>query len=231
MSNHNNTILLNIPVYCGIFLANLLGCQLVKTSYLIKSYESCENLNFWLFLCIFNNCNFWMIYALSIKDIYILSSCYISWLGSLLVIIKLLIYQYQLLPLNPLLIKFQIVTLLYILLCASFETIILNINKYLLYGITCNIYQLLYYSSPLINLCKIIKTKNISSLYLPMMVLGTANTCCWVSYALINKDIFQIIPNIFALGFLTLQWIIYYIFNFSQLNKSITNAPEDVIHY
>jgi len=223
---------INIIIYCGVILANLLGCQLCKTAYNINSYENSKTYNFWLFLCIHNNCNFWMLYSLIIKDIYILSSCYSSWLGSLAILVKLLQYQTIKKPINKNIINFQLVTLLYILVLASLETLktreIINYNKnynnyrkHLLYGITCNSYQLLYYTSPLIELKNIIETRDISSLYMPMMIVGMANTFCWALYAIMNNDIFQIIPNFCALFFFILQWIIYILIKYILKKNNI----------
>lgn len=65
----------------------------------------------------------------------------------------------------------------------------------LLWGYTSNAILLLFYSSPLSTILLVLRTRNSSSLQLPLSVMNIINGSLWLVYGIAISDLFIAVPN------------------------------------
>jgi solute carrier family 50 (sugar transporter) len=65
-----------------------------------------------------------------------------------------------------------------------------------IFGISCVVFTIIYFGSPLSSIIEIVKTKDSSSIYRPMIVCNFINCMLWVIYGSFSTgDINMILPN------------------------------------
>jgi uncharacterized protein with PQ loop repeat len=69
-----------------------------------------------------------------------------------------------------------------------------------------------YYMSPLATLALVLRTRNSSSLTLPLCVMNTVNGCLWLTYGLVLADPFMWVPNGVGAGLGLIQTALCIIF-------------------
>lgn len=68
-------------------------------------------------------------------------------------------------------------------------------SKQMLWGYTCNAILITYYAAPLSTLLQVWRTRNASSLSLPLASANAANGALWLVYGLAIGDKFVSVPN------------------------------------
>ena len=66
---------------------------------------------------------------------------------------------------------------------------------------------------------RVIDTKDPSLIYLPQVIIGIVNLSCWLIYAFMIDDIYQILTDIFGLIPCVIQIIIYIFYKIDYPNK------------
>ena len=69
-------------------------------------------------------------------------------------------------------------------------------------------FGLLYYTSPLSTLLKIVRQRDASSLYLPLIVTSFLNASLWVVYGFAKRDTAIWLPNVVGMALCTVQFLI-----------------------
>ncbi|KQK08642.1 bidirectional sugar transporter SWEET6a [Brachypodium distachyon] len=82
-------------------------------------------------------------------------------------------------------------------------------KRSMIVGILCVIFGAIMYASPLTVMGKVIKTKSVEYMPLPLSVVNFLNGCCWTAYALIKFDLYVTIPNGLGAIFGLVQLILY----------------------
>ncbi|KAK4767977.1 hypothetical protein SAY87_003118 [Trapa incisa] len=68
-------------------------------------------------------------------------------------------------------------------------------KRSLAFGIICDIFNIIMYASPLTVMKKVITTKSVKYMPLPLSLASFLNACIWTAYALIKFDIYILISN------------------------------------
>ncbi|XP_065862509.1 bidirectional sugar transporter SWEET4-like [Euphorbia lathyris] len=68
-------------------------------------------------------------------------------------------------------------------------------KRSLFVGVFCDAFNILMYSSPLLIMKKVIKTRSVEYMPLFLSLANFANGCIWTAYALIKLDVFILISN------------------------------------
>ena len=78
--------------------------------------------------------------------------------------------------------------------------------------------------SPLLVIKNVIEKNSNELIYLPQALIGTLNLSCWLVYAIIINDIYQLITNAVGLGMCVVQIVVYVYYQ-----KRNTVLPSDVL--
>jgi solute carrier family 50 protein (sugar transporter) len=124
----------------------------------------------------------------------------------------------------------QRVTLRYILLIGKFCCLAVAIVAFLsiqdrgqaqvLLGIAAVIALVVFYSSPLSNLVKVIKSKDARSIHPGLAVASAINGLLWTCYGFAVKDMFIALPNFLGILSALVQLVLLYIFKGTYSRKS-----------
>ncbi|XP_056176584.1 bidirectional sugar transporter SWEET4-like [Syzygium oleosum] len=115
-------------------------------------------------------------------------------------------------------------------------------RRILAFGIICDVFNIIMYSSPLTIMKKVITTKSVEYMPFYLSLANFLNGCVWTAYALIKLDVFILISN--GLGALSgaAQLILYGCYfrsmpprdekvvdaKASQIQLSVSNGPDRV---
>jgi uncharacterized protein with PQ loop repeat len=204
----------------GVILTNLLGANIIYTYYENRNIEK-QEYNEYLFYILFFNSLCWLLYSIITIDIYIFLSVILSLLGSFGFI--QILYN----KINEMKkIYIEIICTLYFIYFMSIIYFI-NFTKYnvkMIIGIVAMLTSISTNISPLLVIKEVIKQKSNKLIYLPQALIGTLNLSCWLAYAIIINDIYQLITNAVGLSMCVLQVVIYFYYN-----KNNTVLPTDVL--
>jgi solute carrier family 50 protein (sugar transporter) len=210
----------------GVILTNLLGFN-IMISYYQNRTNQIKKYNEYLFYVIFFNCLSWMLYGIVTNDQLIFLCCIISLFFDFWFI--QILYKYidltKLFWIEILSSSFLIylITITYLL---SFTKINKENVLVPIIGIISTISSISTYISPLIIISEVIKTKSNELIYLPHALIGCINLSCWLIYAIMIKDIYQIITDILGLFMCVIQVCVYIIY--SQKTKNTTHIPVEI---
>ena len=85
-----------------------------------------------------------------------------------------------------------------------------------------------YYASPCTVIAQIIKTKNSSTLYAPMVCANGANAILWLVYGLALDDVFVYGPNVFGILLSVFQLFLVFVYNNSPpKDEAVSGDMED----
>ncbi|KAF8034193.1 hypothetical protein BT93_C0466 [Corymbia citriodora subsp. variegata] len=113
-------------------------------------------------------------------------------------------------------------------------------RRILAFGIICDVFNIIMYSSPLTIMKKVITTKSVKYMPFYLSLANFLNGCVWTAYALIKFDIFILVSN--GLGALSgaVQLILYGCYfrstprdeviepKASQIQLSVSDGPDGV---
>jgi len=189
----------------GVILTNLLGANIIYTYYENRIVEK-QEYNEYLFYILFFNSLCWLLYAIITIDIYIFLSVILSLIGSFGFILNL----YNKINKKKLIYIETICTLYFI----YFMTIIyfLNFTNYnvrMIIGIVAMLTSITTNISPLLVIKEVIQENSNELIYLPQALIGTLNLSCWLIYAIMINDNYQLITNAVGLSMCILQVVVY----------------------
>lgn len=92
-----------------------------------------------------------------------------------------------------------------------------NDDAQLMWGFTANGILLMYYGAPLSTIVTVVKTKNSSTLNLPLCVMQCINGCLWLGYGVAVTDPFIYVPN--AIGACTGGLLCFLLFIYREKKK------------
>jgi len=209
----------------GVVLTNLFGLN-IGYSYYINRTTLIQEYNEVLFTIIFFNALNWSLYAIVSKNIF-LYTCNICSIISSFGFNKIL-YKYIDLKKVKYIEIISLIGILYqltMIFIVNFSNTINDSindsinhtmndqpNKSIIINICGSVAMsssLLTNFSPLLIIKRVIDTKDPSLIYLPQAIIGTINLSCWLIYAFIINDIYQIITDIFGISMCLMQIIIY----------------------
>lgn len=84
-----------------------------------------------------------------------------------------------------------------------------------------------YYASPCTVIAHILKTKNSSTLYAPMVCANLANSILWLLYGLSLGDVFVYGPNVFGISLSVLQLFLICVYNNSPPKDEIISDDQE----
>ncbi len=203
----------------GVILTNLLGANIIYTYYENRNIEK-QKYNEYLFYILFFNSLCWLLYSIITIDIYIFFSVILSLIGSF-GFIQILYNKIN----EREKIYIEIICTLYFIYFMSIIYFI-NFTKYnvkMIIGIVAMLTSISTNISPLFVIKKVIKQYNNELIYLPQALIGTLNLSCWLAYAIMINDIYQLITNALGLSMCLLQIVIYFCYN-----KNNTVLPTNV---
>jgi len=204
----------------GVILTNLLGANIIYTYYENRNIEK-QEYNEYLFYILFFNSLCWLLYSIITIDIYIFFSVILSLLGSFGFI--QILYN----KINEMKkIYIEIICTLYFIYFMSIIYFInfTNYNVKMIVGIVAILTSISTNISPLLVIKEVIKQKSNKLIYLPQALIGILNLSCWLAYAIIINDIYQLITNAVGLSMCVLQVVIYFCYN-----KNNTVLPSDFL--
>ena len=207
--------LIAIPII-GVILTNLFGLNIIY-SYFCNRINLIKDYNEILFTIGFFNALNWVLYSIVVKDIFLYTCNIFSIIGSF-GFIQILYKHIQI----PKLIYIELISfffILYFLILLYLINFQKNIPNNIIIYITGNcamISSLSTYFSPLIIIKKVIQTTETSLIYLPQAIIGSINLSCWLIYAILVKDIYQIITDSLGLGMCLFQVFVYLYFYFQK---------------
>mmetsp|Transcript_11382 Transcript_11382/g.19961 ORF Transcript_11382/g.19961 Transcript_11382/m.19961 type:complete len:252 (-) Transcript_11382:689-1444(-) len=101
-----------------------------------------------------------------------------------------------------------------------------------LWGGAGNVVSLIYYGAPLSTMTEVIRSRNSSSILLPMTVMNTLNAALWTVYGVAMGDIFIIAPNGIGLVLSLAQLLLVFLFPSRPRPKTPTpNATQHEAAY
>jgi len=204
----------------GVILTNLLGANIIYTYYENRNIEK-QEYNEYLFYILFFNSLCWLLYSIITIDIYIFFSVILSLLGSFGFI--QILYN----KINEMKkIYIEIICTLYFIYFMSIIYFInfTNYNVKMIVGIVAILTSISTNISPLLVIKEVIKQKTNKLIYLPQALIGILNLSCWLAYAIMINDIYQLITNALGLSMCLLQIVIYFYYN-----KNNTVLPSDFL--
>lgn len=98
-------------------------------------------------------------------------------------------------------------------------------------GITANLFTVCYYAAPCSNMLNVIKTKDASSLYLPMAIANLLNATSWIVYGIFGLgDPLVYGPN--ALGWILtfFQLILIFLYGSKEESESKSDSATSLLH-
>jgi len=99
-------------------------------------------------------------------------------------------------------------------------------------GVTCVIFNILMYASPLSVAKHVIRTRSVSSMPLPLSVMTFVCAVTWTTYGILVMDPWVMIPNIFGVVLGTCQLLLYHFISAAQTrelplsSQMVCPAPE-----
>ncbi len=75
-----------------------------------------------------------------------------------------------------------------------------------------NLLLITFYLAPLSNVVRVVKTRDSSSFYLPLILVQLATGICWIIYSLFIGDLLLLVPNFIATSLTVLQLLCCLIF-------------------
>ncbi len=196
----------------GVILTNLLGANIIYTYYENRNIEK-QEYNEYLFYILFFNSLCWLLYSIITIDIYIFLSVILSLIGSFGFIQNL----YNKINKKKL-IHIEIICIIYFIYFMSIMYFLnfTNYNLKMIIGIVAMLTSIVTNVSPLLVIKEVIKENSNELIYLPQALIGILNLSCWLAYAIIINDIYQLITNAVGLSMCVLQVVVYFYYNKSN---------------
>lgn len=172
-----------------------------------------QNVNFLPYVMTSLNCLLWTGYGILIHDSML---CFVNMTGAVFQFVYIGIY-------------FKYVTVVQdkqknLKILAGAAAVLLSVGVFTLglqafskqtasiLGITCDVFTILMFASPLSTLKNVIQTKNTSTISLPLSVMVVLVSLSWFSYGTLTNDLYVKIPNIVgaALGVIQISLFCVY---------------------
>lgn len=181
-------------------------------------------------VCMFTNCHMWVMYGLFVDDVFPLSTS--MFIGECFALVYTIIFTVHADDRKK---AFRIIT---VALCAVALATLYAVIAYagvtgqsnhsigLVLGYVGIATTLVFFSSPLATIRRVLRTKSAASIPIPLCAMGMTCNTLWVIYALIIMDAFILVPNAVALCFTLSQVLLYIKYNPNKLPK--TNVSVDV---
>ncbi|WCJ33030.1 Bidirectional sugar transporter SWEET4 [Euphorbia peplus] len=189
----------NVVGIIGNVISFFLFLSPLPTFFCIIKNKDTQEFQFYPYVATVLNCMFWVLYGLPFVTEDNILVVTINGVGLVLELIYLAIFCYYdkqnkgrkkvALGLSAELIFIAIVVIITI---TTFHT---HTKRALFVGIFCDVFNILMYSSPLLIMKKVIKTKSVEYMPLFLSLTNFANGCIWTTYALIKLDMFILISN------------------------------------
>jgi solute carrier family 50 protein (sugar transporter) len=198
----------------GVILNNLYGINIIY-SYINNRNNLINEYNEILFSITFFNALNWSLYGILVKDIFLFICNFASIIGSFGFI--QILYKYIK---ADKLIYIEIISLFfltYFLIMLYLINFVKNISFMIITNIVGNsvtISSILTNFSPLLIIKHVISTKDTTLIYFPQALIGTINLSCWLVYAILINDIYQIITDTVGLTFCVIQIGVYIRYNY-----------------
>ncbi|KAL3897585.1 MAG: hypothetical protein SGCHY_003321 [Lobulomycetales sp.] len=78
-------------------------------------------------------------------------------------------------------------------------------NANLALGIHCVVLQVSFFGSPVLELAKVLRTKDSSAFHAPFVMAAVVNCVGWATYGIVLRDYFLLIPNVLSLALSLVQ--------------------------
>lgn len=86
-----------------------------------------------------------------------------------------------------------------------------------------------FYLSPLAKLRTVLRTKSAGAIPIAMVAVGALNNALWLTYAVIVKDNFIMVPNVVCLTFNTIQVLLYIKYNPKRSMEKPSGTSDEMI--
>ncbi|KAI6671269.1 hypothetical protein NL676_006154 [Syzygium grande] len=217
------------------------------TFYRIIKHKSVEEFHVYPYLATVLNCIFWVIYGLPFVRPDTILVATINGVGLVIELIYICIFFFY----APNKGRKKVVYCLCgeVVFIAAVSLVFLLVfhdhkRRTLAFGIICDVFNIIMYSSPLTIMKKVITTKSVEYMPFYLSLANFLNGCVWTAYALIKLDVFILISN--GLGALSgaAQLILYGCYfrstptpprdekvvdpKASQIQLSVSNGPDRV---
>lgn len=159
-------------------------------------------------VCVLANCIGWFIYGLLKRDYFIFFSNVPGILIALFSIVTAMsIYSQHTKPFEELPEKYTqleaLLVVIFLLWCVVSLVAVQGFNQFAdpmaqmqsLVGILSSFFAICYYGAPLSTMVEVIRTKDTSTMYGPMIVCNVANSFLWTCYGLAISDVNLAVPN------------------------------------
>lgn len=172
-------------------------------------------------VCMFTNCHMWVMYGLFVDDVFPLSTS--MFIGECFALLYTVIFTVHTADRKA---AFTIITVslctialatLYALLSYAGVTGQSNHSIGLVLGYVGIATTLVFFSSPLATIRRVLRTKSAASIPIPLCAMGMTCNTLWIIYALIVTDTFILVPNVVALCFTLSQVLLYIKYNPNKL--------------
>ena len=201
-----NISLFYISPAIGTLSVQFLVLASLKTVNLVSKNKQLGTLNPVPYPFMFTLSLAWFLYGLLLQD-YFLTVCNIIgiWLGIYYVIIT---YSFSSIKQQHLIMNALMSTLMLIFIASILSFLVLKdyptFKTYPL-GLTGAMIQLMFYIAPLLNMRYVIKSRNSSSIHLPLSIMSVVTCGIWTLYGIVLVDWWILSTNIMSLLFSLLQ--------------------------
>lgn len=210
----------DIVASSGNIISNVLSVSVFFTSQKIKKEENIGDLNPFIFIVMTFNAMSWLFYASVFHDVNVFISSFLRFIVGVQVCVN--IYRY----LEEDKIKmFELVLLIFtsFYLILSLMLSFLHVDDKMLIGIVSVVTQILFFFSPLTTIYQIIRTRSVRTLYFPVTIAVFVGSTLWFTYAVMIRDIYQLVCNAFGLITSTTQVLLYVVYSVCPRNDEPLN--------
>lgn len=204
-----------VPI-CGIIISNIQQLSPIRTVLKARQEKDLGPFNPIPVAFILFSLVGWVVYSCALGDYLLLLSCF----AGLLVNTLMFTTAISLLALNPersgeivrmeaILITAILIWSFLGLLNASVLTVDQTLN---IMGFIASSSTIMYYSSPLSALIRIVRTKSTKSLYMPQIGMNMVSVLLWMSYGYSQNNIFIWLPSFVGFWITVLQFTIKFYF-------------------
>lgn len=199
----------DIVASCGNIISNALSISVFYTSQKIKKQKDVGALNPYIFIVMTFNCLSWLIYSSVFHDVNVFISSFLGFIAGVQVCINL----YRYLEEDKLRV-FELVLLVFTTFYLVLGLILsfLPVDDKVVIGTVSVVTQVLFFFSPLTTIYQVIRTRSVKTLYLPVTLASCAGSILWFAYAVMIRDIYQMICNTFGLATSSVQVLLYLIY-------------------
>ncbi|CAI7992076.1 Sugar transporter SWEET1 [Geodia barretti] len=171
----------------GLFSSGLLTIRKIHSS---RSVGSVSHIPF---VAASLNCSLWMTYGVLKPDSPI---TFINMAGLFLQLFYIAVYH------TYVEMKFKIqrdftIVLVTVLSISTYYTYLVSDHERVMnqMGVVCNIFTIIFFASPLINMAEVVRSKSTETMSFPLTVMSVSTTLSWVLYGLLVADVYVIFPN------------------------------------